>query len=319
MNRWGIPGGGPFRRWPFGVSVQAEAAFGGITIPARFTAGWWHGTSRQAGRRGVLPRPHYARPVRVARKQARLRAAGSELRGGRCAKLVAGAGQPEEQIRKPAKLPDCELGTVTMEQGSRGSQASAADPTPAAVAGYRQRLSRGEDVIDPETWAGSLPAAQGIAPRVRVGRDKWFNLLWLLPIGWGLLLAAVAIAQGLRNMPSVQRFMARYPGTLVSPGAHPGLPWWVDAQHFLNALFMIFIIRAGLQILADHARLYWTRHCTPGRDWFRFQKPVPADQPHVHQSRGVETPDFRPGRKRRSPLSRVALIRNGAIGEAWLL
>ena len=53
----------------------------------------------------------------------------------------------------------------------------------------------------------------------------------------------------------------------------------MDAQHFLNALFMIFIIRAGMQILADHARLYWTRHSTPGRDWFRFQKPVPADQP----------------------------------------
>jgi thiosulfate reductase cytochrome b subunit len=71
--------------------------------------------------------------------------------------------------------------------------------------------------------------------------------------------------------------MARYPGTLTSPGAHPGLPWWVDVQHFLNALFMIFIIRAGIQILADHARLYWTRHSTPGRDWFRFQKPIPED------------------------------------------
>ena len=78
-------------------------------------------------------------------------------------------------------------------------------------------------------------------------------------------------------MPAVQRFMTRYPGTLVSPGTHPGLPWWVDAQHFLNALFMIFIIRAGLQILADHPRLYWIRHSTPGRDWFRIQKPVPDD------------------------------------------
>ena len=48
VNRWGNPGGGPFRRCPFGVSVQAEATFGGITIPALFTAGWWHGTSRQA-------------------------------------------------------------------------------------------------------------------------------------------------------------------------------------------------------------------------------------------------------------------------------
>ena len=37
----------------------------------------------------------------------------------------------------------------------------------------------------------------------------------------------------------------------------------MDAQHFLN-LFMIFIIRSGVQILADHPRLYWTRHSTPG-------------------------------------------------------
>lgn len=158
-----------------------------------------------------------------------------------------------------------------------GRSRVAADSSPGALADYRRRLSQGEDVVDPEKWAGSLPAAGGIAPRVRIGRSRWFNLLWLLPIGWVGLIAAVAVAQGLRNMPAVQRFMARYPGTLTSPGAQPGLPWWVDVQHFLNALFMIFIIRAGLQILADHARLYWTRHCTPGRDWFRFQKPVPED------------------------------------------
>ncbi len=165
-----------------------------------------------------------------------------------------------------------------MGGGDGGGEASAAtDVTPAAVADYRQRLSSGEDVIDPERWAGSLPAARGIAPRVRVSRGKWFNLLWLLPIGWVVLIAAVAGAKGLRDMSAVQRFMARHPATLSSPATHPGLPWWVDAQHFLNALFMIFIIRAGIQILADHARLYWTRHSTPGRDWFRFQKPVPDD------------------------------------------
>ncbi|MFE7974403.1 hypothetical protein [Streptomyces shenzhenensis] len=54
------------------------------------------------------------------------------------------------------------------------------------IAEHRQRLPRGEDVVDPETWAGSVPAAQGIAPRMRVGRSKWFDLLWLLPIGWGV-------------------------------------------------------------------------------------------------------------------------------------
>ncbi len=41
---------------------------------------------------------------------------------------------------------------------------------------------------------------------------------------------------------------------------------------------MMFIIRAGLQILADHPRLYWKRDCTPGTDWFRFQQKVPMDR-----------------------------------------
>jgi thiosulfate reductase cytochrome b subunit len=101
-----------------------------------------------------------------------------------------------------------------------------------------------------------------------------------LPLGFALLLVAVAVAKGLRNMPAVQRFIARYPGTLATStaqGGHPGFPWWVDLQHFVNLVFMLFIIRSGIQILADHPRLYWTRHSTPGREWFRIQKPVPED------------------------------------------
>jgi DMSO/TMAO reductase YedYZ molybdopterin-dependent catalytic subunit/thiosulfate reductase cytochrome b subunit len=144
-------------------------------------------------------------------------------------------------------------------------------------ADYRSQLSRGEAVVDPETWAGSLPAASGVAPHVRAGRNRWFNLLWLLPIGFVTLIVGVAAAQGLRNVPAVQRFIARHPGTVASAHGPTGFPWWLEAQHFLNAFFIIFIVRAGLQILADHPRLYWTRHSTPGREWFRFQKPVPPD------------------------------------------
>ena len=50
------------------------------------------------------------------------------------------------------------------------------------------------DVVDPTTWAGSIPQVQGIAPRVRIGRSqsRWFNLLWLLPIGFLGLIVAVA-------------------------------------------------------------------------------------------------------------------------------
>ncbi len=160
------------------------------------------------------------------------------------------------------------------------------DPAPAprsvtadGVRSYRDQLSRGEDVIDPAAWAGSVPRANGIAPRVRVGRTRWFNLLWLLPIGFAGLLVAVAVAKGLRGDPSVQRFIALHPGTLEPshPEATTGIPAWARWQHFFNLFFLIFIVRSGLQILSDHPRLYWTRHSTPGRDWFRIQNPVPAD------------------------------------------
>jgi methionine sulfoxide reductase catalytic subunit len=141
----------------------------------------------------------------------------------------------------------------------------------------RSQLTRGEDVVDPLAWAGSVPQVTGIAPRVRIARRRWFNLLWLLPIGFVGLIVAVAAAKGMRGTPSVQQFIARYPGTVGMADAkrQAGLPIWLGAQHFLNLFLMIFIIRSGLQILSDHPRLYWTRNSTPGRDWFRIQKPVP--------------------------------------------
>jgi sulfoxide reductase catalytic subunit YedY len=154
---------------------------------------------------------------------------------------------------------------------------AASGVSPELVHNYRSELTRGEDVIDPETFSGSIPQTRGVAPRVRVGRDRWFNLLWLIPIGFVLLVVAVAIAKGLREEPAVQRFIARNPGVPVRMEQATGMPAWLRWQHFFNLFLMIFIIRSGLQVLADHPRLYWTRHSTPGREWFRFQKPVPAD------------------------------------------
>ncbi len=144
---------------------------------------------------------------------------------------------------------------------------------------YRSQLSRGEDEVDTATWAGSVPVAHGIAPRVRVGRSRWFNLLWLLPIGFVALIVAVAVAKGLRNASPVQRFIQHNPGVVETGGSGRGaaLPIWVGVQHFFNLFLLIFIVRSGLQILTDHPRLYWTRHSTPGKDWFRIQKPVPPD------------------------------------------
>ncbi len=46
-----------------------------------------------------------------------------------------------------------------------------------ALVSFRTQLTVGEDIVDPLTWAGSVWVAHGIAPRVRVGRTRWFNLL----------------------------------------------------------------------------------------------------------------------------------------------
>ena len=169
---------------------------------------------------------------------------------------------------------------MTRSASGRELPAPAPSVSPDAVRRFQTQLTQGENVIDPATSAGSIPQLHGIAPRVRIGNGKWFNLLWLLPIGFVLLIIAVAIAQGLRGELAVQRFIERYPGTIAPTGTDAtttGFPAWVSWQHFFNSFFMVFIIRSGIQILSDHPRLYWTRHSTPGKDWFRMQKPVPAD------------------------------------------
>lgn len=136
----------------------------------------------------------------------------------------------------------------------------------------RAKLSDADDRIRLNHWM--LPQ-QGIAPRLRIGR-RWFNTLWALPIGAAALICLIAMAQSLRELPSVAAFIENHPGIAQSaPSVDSGFPWWLRLQHFLNMFFMLFIMRAGLQILADHPRLYWGRDCTPGSDWFRFQVPVP--------------------------------------------
>jgi methionine sulfoxide reductase catalytic subunit len=87
------------------------------------------------------------------------------------------------------------------------------------VQSFRSQLTTGEDAVDPATWAGAVPQAHGIAPRIRVGHSRWFNLLWLLPIGFVVLIVAVAAAKGLRATPSVARFIERYPGTVEATGS----------------------------------------------------------------------------------------------------
>jgi methionine sulfoxide reductase catalytic subunit len=58
-----------------------------------------------------------------------------------------------------------------------------------------------------------------------------------------------------------------------------GFPFWLRAAHFINLFCMFLLIRSGIQILADHPKLYWNDHATDGTQWLKFGKKVmPKDR-----------------------------------------
>jgi hypothetical protein len=94
-----------------------------------------------------------------------------------------------------------------------------------------------------------------------------------------MLLAAVVLPVAAAY---VQWAVVGLPEVLVGPEAPPqaatphGFPAWLRITHYVNFLFLILLVRSGLQILLDHPRLYWNVHCTPGTEWLRF---TPIDVP----------------------------------------
>ena len=161
-------------------------------------------------------------------------------------------------------------------------------PPSEPVRGFpRASLSRADDAIRLGHW---LKPQAGVMPRIRVGR-YWIKVLWAVPVFFVLLVLAVAVAQALRQLPSVQEFVAHHPGVPTQAAVvSSGFPLWLRLQHLLNLFFMLFIIRAGIQILADHPRLYWKRDSTPGSEWFRFQKRVPIERIWTSKDDSVTLP-----------------------------
>jgi methionine sulfoxide reductase catalytic subunit len=133
--------------------------------------------------------------------------------------------------------------------------------------------------VDLNDWAGGIPQEKARVPAIRIGR-RWCNTLWLVPIGVAGFIVAIALAQQLRQYGWMQGFIETYPGTSTTYAAPvtAGFPAWLRWQHLFNIIFMMFIIRAGLQILADHPRLYLNSGCQPGTEWFRMRDPVPSDR-----------------------------------------
>ena len=112
--------------------------------------------------------------------------------------------------------------------------------------------------------------------------DRRFRV-WIRP---SILIAAAVLAVlpvlaawievllvGLPHIPPVPQIS---PNNFAGPH---GFPLWVRYCHFFNLLFGMMLIRSGLSILADHPRLYFNNHCTPGSEWIRLTPiTVPKDR-----------------------------------------
>jgi methionine sulfoxide reductase catalytic subunit len=92
-----------------------------------------------------------------------------------------------------------------------------------------------------------------------------------------LLMVATAYVQwGTLGLPALSTSPTMTPETAVEPY---GFPAWLRITHYVNLLFLVLLVRSGLQILMDHPRLYWNVHCTPGTEWLRLTPiEVPKDR-----------------------------------------
>lgn len=119
------------------------------------------------------------------------------------------------------------------------------------------------------------PPAAGPA---RIAASPRLRLSTLLPLVSPFVLLLIAayvqwITVGLPTLPVLSEPM------LHIESASYGFPPWLRITHYVNLLFMVLLIRSGLQILMDHPRLYWNVHCTPGTEWIRFTPvQVPLDR-----------------------------------------
>jgi methionine sulfoxide reductase catalytic subunit len=124
---------------------------------------------------------------------------------------------------------------------------------------------------------GANPRMSVTRVNIRLGR-RFFSVWWLLAIAAGLGIVAVVAAKLFADSSAGRGFMARYACIPLSPAVPAGMPAFVRWTHLLTFFFLVIIVRSGLQVLADHPRLYSTVHCTPGTEWLRFRGPVPTDR-----------------------------------------
>lgn len=139
--------------------------------------------------------------------------------------------------------------------------------------GQIQRVFRRDQLLRER---GEHPRMRLRTAQFRLGR-RYVPLWWLVPALIVVSVAGVVAGKLVYGSAPGQGFIARFPCVPTSPQLTPGYPGWVIWTHVLTFLFLVMIVRSGLQILADHPRLYLNVHSTPDTEWLRFRPSVPRD------------------------------------------
>jgi hypothetical protein len=100
-------------------------------------------------------------------------------------------------------------------------------------------------------------------PAAGAPRRRWLALAWIVPLVVVVVVAGVLVARWLRDGPLAE-FLATYSGSAALPAWAPvGFPAWLGWQHALNALFLLFVVRSGVQLRRlQRPRTFWTRRNT---------------------------------------------------------
>ena len=49
-------------------------------------------------------------------------------------------------------------------------------------------------------------------------------------------------------------------------------PAWIRITHWINLVFITFLVRSGIAIIETHPKLYWNDQSEPGSEWARFTR-----------------------------------------------
>ena len=71
-----------------------------------------------------------------------------------------------------------------------------------------------------------------------------------------------------------------------------GYPWWLRVEHFLNLIFISFLVRSGIEILGTYPKLYRSQHTVPGTAWAQFT--IQRAPKHKYYTVGGEYDDYSP-------------------------